>query len=157
MGSGFGCRVHVPALRAAGFDVVALVGRDAAKTERRAARAGIANAVTDLDAAFALGDVDAVTIATPPSTHAALAIAAANAGKHVVCEKPFAMDAKQAETMLTAAEATGVTHLVGHEFRWAPERAVVGRAIRDGAIGAPQLVTLVQYVPLVADPATVVP
>jgi predicted dehydrogenase len=157
VGSGFGCRVHVPALRGAGFEVVALVGRDAAKTARRAERAGIPHAVTDLGAALALGAVDAVTIATPPSTHAEIAVAAATAGVHVLCEKPFAMDTAEAEAMLAAAEASGVTHLVGHEFRWAPERAVVGRAIRDGAIGRPRLVTLVQYVPLVADPATSVP
>jgi predicted dehydrogenase len=54
--------------------------------------------------------------------------------------------------MLDAAEAAGVTHLVGHEFRWAPERAVTMRAIADGLIGEPRLVSLVQYVPLVADP-----
>jgi predicted dehydrogenase len=157
VGSGFGCRVHVPALRAAGFEVVALIGQDPARTGRRAERAGIPHAVTDLDAAFARTEIEAVTIATPPHTHAALAIAAARAGKHVLCEKPFAMDSEEAEAMLTAAETTGVTHLVGHEFRWAPERAVVGRAIHEGWIGVPRLVTLVQYVPLVADPATAVP
>jgi predicted dehydrogenase len=157
VGSGFGCRVHVPALRAAGFEVVALVGQDPARTRRRAERAGIPHAETDLAAAFARTEIDAVTIATPPHTHAALAIAAARAGKHVICEKPFALDADEAEAMLAAAQAAGVTHLVGHEFRWAPERAVVARAIHDGAIGAPGLVTLVQYVPLVADPATAVP
>jgi predicted dehydrogenase len=157
VGSGFGCRVHVPALRAAGFEVVGLVGRDAAKTARRAERAGIAHSVSNLDAALAIGAVDAVTIATPPSAHAELAIAAASAGVHVLCEKPFALDTSEAAAMLAAAEASGVTHLVGHEFRWAPERAVVGRAIRDGGIGVPRLVTLVQYVPLVADVAAAVP
>jgi predicted dehydrogenase len=157
VGTGFGCRVHVPALRAAGFDVVALVGRDEAKTTRRAERLGIPTAITDLDEALALDGVDAVTIATPPHTHAAVAIAAARAGKHVLCEKPFAIDTTEAEAMFAAADAAGVTHLVGHEFRWAPERAVVGRAIAGGAIGEPRLATFVQYVPLVADPATPVP
>jgi predicted dehydrogenase len=93
-----------------------------------------------------------VTIATPPHTHAELAIAAVRAGKHVLCEKPFSMDAVDATAMLDVAEAAGVTHLVGHEFRWAPERAVTMRAIADGLIGDPRLVSLVQYVPLVADP-----
>jgi len=157
VGTGFGCRVHVPALRAAGFDIVALVGRDEARTARRAARLSVEHATTDLGDALALPGVDAVTIATPPDTHASLAIEAANAGKHVLCEKPFALSAAEARSMLTAVAAAGVTHLVGHEFRWTPERAAVGRAIADGAIGEPRLATLVQYVPLVADPATRVP
>jgi len=156
-GSGFGCRVHVPALRAAGFDVVALVGRDAAKTERRAERAGITRACASLEDALALGGIDAVTIATPPHTHAELAITAVEAGSHVLCEKPFATDTAQAEAMLDTAVAAGVCHLVGHEFRWASDRATVGRAIADGRIGEPRLATLVSYVPLVADPDTRTP
>ena len=59
---------------------------------------------------------------------------------------------REAAAMLDAAEQAGVGHLVGHEFRWAPERAVVGRAIADGRIGEPRLVSLVSIVPLVADP-----
>ena len=157
VGTGFGCRVHVPALRAAGFEVHALVGRDAEKTARRAARLGVPNARTSLDDALALRGVDAVTIATPPDTHAPLAIAALDAGRHVVCEKPFALDGTEARAMLAAAERAGVAHLVGHEFRWASERATVARAIARGAIGTPRLVSLVQFVPFVADPATRTP
>ena len=152
IGTGFGLRVHVPALRAAGFTVEALVGRDPDRTERRAERLGIPRGLTDLDAALALPEVDAVSIATPPHAHAELAIAAARAGKHVLCEKPFAMDAVEATAMLDAAESAGVMHLVGHEFRWAVERAVAGRAIVEGRIGEPRFATLVSYVPLVADP-----
>jgi predicted dehydrogenase len=157
VGTGFGCRVHVPALRNAGFTVLALVGRDGARTQRRADRLGIPHACTSLAAALALDDVDAVTIATPPDTHAALAIEACAAGRHVVCEKPFALDAAEAQRMLGAAEAAAVTHLVGHEFRWSPERAVVARAIAGGAIGRPRTFSFVQYVPLVADPDAPVP
>jgi len=152
IGTGFGVRVHVPALRAAGFTVVALVGRDPDRTTRRAERLGVPRGLTDLDAALALPGVVAVAIATPPGTHAELAIAAARAGKHVICEKPFAMDTAEAEAMLEAAESAGVTHLVGHEFRWAVERAVAGRAIHDGLLGEPRFATFVSYVPLVADP-----
>jgi predicted dehydrogenase len=157
VGTGFGCRVHVPALRAAGFEVIALVGRDADRTARRAQRNGIPHALTALGDALALPGVEAVSIATPPDTHAALAITAVEAGRHVICEKPFALDAAEAEAMLRAATVAGVTHLVGHEFRWAPTRAALGRAIARGAIGEPRLATLVQYVPLVADPEAKVP
>jgi predicted dehydrogenase len=157
VGTGFGCRVHVPALRNAGYDVVALVGQDTERTARRAARLNIPHACTSLRDALALPGVDAVTIATPPDTHAALAIEACAAGRHVICEKPFALDAAEAAQMFAAATAAGVTHLVGHEFRWAPDRAVAARAIHDGLIGDPATFALVQYVPLVADPAARVP
>ncbi len=157
VGTGFGCRVHVPALRAAGFDVVALVGRDRERTARRAARAGVPHADTTMAEALARPGVVAITIATPPSTHAVLAIDAARAGKHVLCEKPFALDASEAAAMLVAAQEAGVGHLVGHEFRWAPDRAVIGRAIAAGWIGEPRLVSLVSVVPLVADPQARLP
>jgi predicted dehydrogenase len=152
VGTGFGARVHVPALRAAGFEVRALVGRDAERTARRAARLGIEHALTSPADALALDGVDAVTIAAPPNAHAALAIEACAAGRHVICEKPFALDATEAAAMAAAADRAGVTALVGHEFRWAPDRATAARAIADGLIGEPRLATLVQYVPLVADP-----
>jgi predicted dehydrogenase len=157
VGTGFGCRVHVPALRNAGFTVHGLVGRDAARTQRRADRLGISRTFTSLSEALLLDEVDAVTIATPPDTHAALAIEACAAGRHVICEKPFALDAHEAERMLAAAERAAVTHLVGHEFRWSPDRAVVARAIAQGAIGEPRMFSLVSFVPLVADPAAPVP
>jgi predicted dehydrogenase len=143
--------VHVPALRAAGFEVVALVGQDRDRTARRAARVGVEHAVPSLADALALPGVEAVSIATPPDAHAELAISAVEAGRHVICEKPFALDGAEAEAMGAAAERAGVTHLVGHEFRWAPERAVFGRALAAGVIGEPRLATFVQYVPLVAD------
>jgi predicted dehydrogenase len=157
VGTGFGGRVHVPALRAAGFTVLALVGRDAERTRRRADRLGVAEALTSLEEAMALPGVAAVTIATPPASHCEHAITALGAGKHVVCEKPFALDTREADAMLGAAQAAGVTHLVGHEFRWATDRAVAGRAIADGAIGEPRLASFVQWLSLVADPDTKMP
>jgi predicted dehydrogenase len=136
---------------------VALVGRDGDRTRRRADRLEIPLGTNDLDAVLGRPDVRAVTVATPPATHASLVIAAAEAGKHVLCEKPFARDAAEAEAMLDAATRAGITHLVGHEFRLAPERAVVGRAIADGHLGAVRFVSLTQFVPLVADPTARTP
>ena len=157
VGTGFGARVHVPALRAAGFDVHAIVGRDVDRTARRAERLGVEHACSSLADALTLPGVEAVTIAAPPAAHAALAIEACDAGRHVVCEKPFALDAIEAEAMTRAAANAGVTALVGHEFRWAPDRATAARAIASGVIGVPHLASLVQYVPLVADPEARVP
>src|SRR5579864_9676250 len=75
VGTGFGCRIHVPALRAAGFEVVGLVGSDPERTARRAEANGVPAAFTDLDDAIAKTGAVAVTIATPPHTHAPLALA----------------------------------------------------------------------------------
>src|SRR5580698_2686107 len=93
VGTGFGCYTHVRALRAAGFDVLAVVGRDAVRTAERARTFDVPRACGSLAEALELPDVVAVTIATPPLTHADLAQEAIAAGKHVLCEKPFAADA----------------------------------------------------------------
>jgi predicted dehydrogenase len=150
IGTGFGARVHVPAFLAAGFRVEALVGRDHDRTERRARRLGL-RGLTSVEEALGLPGVDAVSIAGPPDTHHPLVLEAVAAGRHIVCEKPFALDAGQAREMASAAERSGVVAFVGHEFRWAPERALVGRLIADGRVGEPRLATLISYVPLVAD------
>src|SRR5687768_14373055 len=92
VGTGFGCLTHVPALRDAGFEVKALVGRDPDRTATRAKRFDVPLALTSYDEALALDGVDAVSVVTPPHTHADLVVQACEAGKHVVCEKPFATD-----------------------------------------------------------------
>src|SRR4051794_37180656 len=112
VGTSFGCLTHVRALKAAGFDVLALVGRDPTKTKERAERFGVPTPLTSLEDVLALDGVDAVTIATPPHTHAEIACAVVGAGKHVLCEKPFARDTAEARTMLDAAQQAGVVHLL---------------------------------------------
>lgn len=157
VGTGFGCRVHVPALRATGFEVVGLAGTNAERLERKAAAEGVARWFTDLDEAIAATGARVVTIATPPATHAALALTAIARGCHVVCEKPMAFDAVEGQAMLDAAEAAGVIHLIGNEFRWQPDRALMGRAIAEGLIGEPRFLSLVQYLSFAADPAARLP
>ncbi len=157
VGTGFGCRIHAPALRAAGFQVVGLVGSDPDRTRRRAEAAGIARAFTDLSEAIERTGAAAVTIATPPSTHAALTLETLSHGLHVLCEKPMAADVDEARAMLSAAEKAGVVHLIANEFRWDPARAAIARAIAEGVIGQPRLLTLSSTLPLVADPAARMP
>ncbi|HZJ27701.1 MAG TPA: Gfo/Idh/MocA family oxidoreductase [Acidimicrobiia bacterium] len=152
VGTGFGRRVHVPALRAAGFEVRALIGRDTDKTARRAARAEVGHPCTTLADALALPGIDAVSIATPPATHAPLALQAIAAGRHVLCEKPFAIDATEASSMLVAAERAGVVHLVGHEFRFAAAQSAVARVIGEGRIGEPRTFTVVSSINLLSGP-----
>jgi predicted dehydrogenase len=157
VGTGFGCLTHVRALRAGGFDVRALVGRDPEKTKLRAERFEVPNACTSLVDALALPGIDAVSVATPPHTHCELVLAAISAGKHVLCEKPFARDTAEAMQMLDAAERAGVVQLLGCEFRFAPGQALLARVIRDGTIGAPRLATFLLHIPMLADPYADVP
>jgi predicted dehydrogenase len=157
VGTSFGCRIHVPALRAAGFEVAGLVGTNPERTFRRAQAAGVERTFTNLDEAIAKTGAKAVTIATPPHSHGPLTLAALARGCHLICEKPFARDTAEARTMQAAAERAGVMALVGNEFRWLPDRALVARAIADGLIGEPRFLTLTSYNPLVAAPDAKMP
>jgi predicted dehydrogenase len=157
VGTGFGCLTHVRALRAAGFSVIALVGQDRSRTTERASRFDIPHALTSLADALRTPGIDAVTIATPPHTHAALVLESVAAGKHVLCEKPFARDAPEARSMLSAAEAAGVVHLLGTEFRWATGQALMARTVASGAIGRARLATFLLHIPLLAGPTARVP
>ena len=157
IGTGFGCVTHVRALREAGFEVVALVGRDPTKTAERAAMFDIPRALTSVEEAIGLDGVEAVTVATPPHTHAPIALAAIAAGKHVLCEKPFARDAAEGRVVLAAAADAGIVHLLGCEFRWDAGQATLARAVQGGEIGEPRMATVMLHVPLLADPSAEVP
>jgi predicted dehydrogenase len=137
--------------------VVALVGRDATKTAERARMFDVPRACRSLTEALEMPDVAAVTIATPPFTHAALALEAIAAGKHVLCEKPFAADAAEARTVLGAAEAAGIVHVMGTEFRYDAGQALLARAVADGSVGEPRIATWIMHVPVLADSAAEVP
>jgi predicted dehydrogenase len=157
VGTGFGCFTHVRALRAAGFDVVAVVGRDPLKTARRSRAFDVPRALTSMPDALALARVDAITIATPPHTHAPLVHAALDTGKHVLCEKPFARDAEEARELLTHAEQSGVVHMLGTEFRFDTGQALLARATHAGLAGEPRLAMFLLHVPVLADANTELP
>lgn len=144
VGTGFGCRIQVPAFRGAGYDVVGLVGSDPARTAERAAANGIAEPFTDLGKAIAATRPDVVAISTTPHTHCDLTLQALEAGCHVLCEKPFAKDADEARKMLAAAEKAGKVHMIGNEFRYTEQRSATGRVISDGSIGEPRFASFVQ-------------
>jgi predicted dehydrogenase len=157
VGTSFGCLTHVRAMRAAGLEVLAIVGRDPEKTAARAERFEVPNAMTSLADALALPGVDAVAVATPPHTHSPIVLEVVAAGKHVVCEKPFARNTAEAERMEAAADIAGVVHLLGTEFRWSTGQALAARLIREGAIGSPRMATFILHVPLLADPTGELP
>jgi predicted dehydrogenase len=138
IGTGFGATVHVPAFKAApDFEPVAIVSRHKANAERVAAEHGISWAGDDYRAMLREVDLDAVSIATPGGTHHELALAAAEAGKHILCEKPFATSLSQAREMLAAVRKSGVGHAVNHEFRMIPAREAFRRMVAEGYLGSP--------------------
>lgn len=145
VGTSFGGRIHVPALRQAGFEVVALVGTDPERTARRALRLGVDQACTSLSEALDLG-LDVVSIAAPPAAHAPLATEALGAGCHVLCEKPFTLDAAEAAGLAEQAAGAGLIGLLGHEFRWSPLQAIVAWALDEGLVGIPRLVLSVSFI-----------
>lgn len=138
VGTGFGLFTHVRALRDAGFEVRAIVGRDLEKTRARSAPLGIPVASNDLPKLLADDPaIRLVTVATPPHAHYTPVMQAIAAGRHVVCEKPFAKDLAQAKEMLAAAEKAGIVHGLGAEFRFDSAQALLRRVVQQGAIGDP--------------------
>jgi predicted dehydrogenase len=129
-------RAHVPALLAAGADVVAFASRSRASAEAAHAEAGGRGVVVD-DWHDILGrnDVDAVTICTPNALHAEMAIAAAAAGKHVLVEKPIACTVAHADAMLAAAADADVLLMPAHNLRFAAPFVAAREAVARGDIG----------------------
>lgn len=153
VGTGFGLFTHVRALRDAGFDVRAIVGRDRARTAERAAPLHIPEAATSLAEALEDEAIRLVTVATPPHAHYPVVMEAIAAGKHVLCEKPFAKDLAEARAMLRAAEAAGVVHMLGAEFRFDTAQALLRRVVQDGMIGEALHFQRFYFQPGLQDPA----
>lgn len=136
VGTNIGCTLHVRALKAAGFAVTTLVGRKPEQTAYRAAHFGIQRTCTSIEEALD-SDADAVVVATPPATHHPFVMQALAAGKHVLCEKPFAVDLGQAREMRDAAQQAGLANMVTHEFRWFSRNALMRHLLQSGRLGAP--------------------
>ncbi len=142
IGVGFGAQVHVPGFRSEGWDVAAICSRSREKAEKAAAESGIAGIHTDPLELIRRDDIEAIAIITPPSAHHELSIAALKAGKHVLCEKPFAIDVNQALEMRDAAAKSGLTAMIAHEFRHTPQRAYIKQLLAEGYIGKFQICTI---------------
>ena len=100
-----------------------------------ASRLGFAHGVADWRRVIDDPEIHIVDIVTPNNSHPEIAIAAAQAGKHVICEKPLARTAAEAKTMLDAVEAAGVTHMVAFNYRHTPAVALARKFIEEGRIG----------------------
>ncbi|MFO1304593.1 MAG: Gfo/Idh/MocA family oxidoreductase [Burkholderiales bacterium] len=142
VGLGFGALVHLPGFRSEGWEIGAVCARNRDKARAAADAAGVTDVHTDPAELFARDDIDAIAISTPPATHHPLTMAVLAAGKHVVCEKPFAMSAAQALEMRDAAARAKRTAMIAHEFRFAPQRRYIKQLVADGTIGRFNLCTI---------------
>jgi predicted dehydrogenase len=118
--------------------MAALAGRDAVRVAEAAERLGWSSTETSWRDLVARDDVDLVDICTPGDTHAEIAIAALEAGKHVLCEKPLANTVAEAEAMVRAADAAaehGVRSMVGFTYRRVPAIALARQLVVDGRLG----------------------
>ena len=121
--------------RAARNEIVAIASRDGETARRVADRLSIPRAHGSYEALLADPDVDAVYIPLPNHLHAEWTIAAARAGKHVLCEKPLALTAADAERMIEAAEAAGVHLMEAFMYRHHPSWVAVRELVASGRIG----------------------
>jgi predicted dehydrogenase len=146
VGYAFMGAAHSQAWRTAGrvFDLplrpamVALCGRDGAAAEEAAGRLGWASVETDWKRLLVRDDVALVDVCTPGDSHAEIAIAALEAGKHVLCEKPLANTVAEAEAMVAAAETArgqGIRSMVGFNYRRVPAIALARKLVADGRLG----------------------
>ncbi|WIE84039.1 Gfo/Idh/MocA family oxidoreductase [Curtobacterium sp. MCPF17_021] len=146
VGHGFMGAAHSQAWRTAPrfFDLGAepemavVVGRDPERTEAARQHYGWQSASTDWRAVVADPDIDVVDVVSPGSSHVEIAIAALQAGKHVLCEKPLANTVAEAEAMTAAADAAraqGVRAMVGFSYRRVPAIAFARQLVQDGRIG----------------------
>jgi predicted dehydrogenase len=136
-------RAHANAWRQVGrffelpadVELAVVCGRTRAGVEAAAAKLGFAEAATSWREVVARKDVDVVDVCTPGDSHAEIAIAAAAAGKAVLCEKPLANSVADAARMRDAVERAGVVNAVCHNYRRAPAVALAKRFVESGRLG----------------------
>jgi predicted dehydrogenase len=124
-------------------EMAVVVGRNAAGVEQAAQKWGWAESATDWREVIARDDIDVIDVVTPGDLHAEIAIAALEAGKHVLCEKPLANTVEEASRMLAAADAAaarGRIAMVGFTYRRVPAVTLMRDLIAQGRIGRVQQV-----------------
>ena len=122
-----------------GVEVVSVIGRDMAKTQEVADQYGIAHATTDLNAALAIQEVDAVILCTPTQMHASQTLACLEAGKHVQVEIPLCDILAEGQAVLAKQQETGLVAMCGHTRRFNPSHQYVNQRIRAGEFNIQQM------------------
>ncbi|WP_074599085.1 Gfo/Idh/MocA family protein [Sediminibacillus halophilus] len=113
----------------------ALAGRNESKVNKAAEKMGWESTETDWRRLIEREDIDVIDIVTPNHTHAEMAIAAAEAGKHIITEKPLALTLEEAKAMYRAIQKNKVVHMVCHNYRFAPAVQYAKRLIEDDRLG----------------------
>ncbi|UCG82679.1 MAG: Gfo/Idh/MocA family oxidoreductase [Dehalococcoidia bacterium] len=141
VGTGFGARTHIPVFQATpGICVSAVAGANKERAEKVAQKYNISHAFNDYRQLVELPEINLVSVVTPPNLHYPVVMAALEAGKHVLCEKPMAMDANESRVMLDKAREKGIIHLMNFEFRTVPVRKKMKLLIDEGYLGQLYLV-----------------
>jgi predicted dehydrogenase len=112
-----------------------ICGRDETGVKQAAEQFGWEGYVTDWQELLKRDDIDLIDINAPSNAHKAIALAAAKAGKHIFCEKPLALNLADSREMLQAAEAAGIKHMVGFNYRFAPAVQLAKKLIAEGRLG----------------------
>jgi predicted dehydrogenase len=147
IGTGFGATVAVPSFAGVtGADVVAISGRRREAVEQTAARFGVPFATDDVGQLLARDDVDLVFVTTPPHLHRETVLAALDAGKHVLCEKPFGLTPSESLDMLRRAQDRELLHFMDLEFRTDRARRELARTIHAGDLGEVRQVAITAMV-----------
>jgi predicted dehydrogenase len=134
-GAGFGALVHVPGFLSEGWEVPVIFSRSAERGAKAARDLGVAEHVTDYRMMIDRKDLDAIAVVTPVDSHHEITMAALRAGKHVLCEKPFAVNVAEAREMEQEALKRKLVGMDAHEFRFAPQRAYIAELIGQGYLG----------------------
>ena len=130
---------HVPAIRLdPRAELVAICDTSRELLEKRRTAWGVDKVTTDPEAICHDPNVDAVIIATPNDTHRPIAVAAAQASKHIMCEKPLGLNAAQVRDMYHAARDAGVVHMTAFTYRFAPSMRYMKHLVNSGALGQPR-------------------
>ena len=140
IGSQFISQIHAESLaQCAEADVVAVASPTEGNAEAFAARFGIPNAFTDYRRMLELDEIDMVVIGAPNHLHCRMTLDAAAAGKHVVCEKPLAMNLAEADRMIAACETAGVKLMYAEQLCFTPKYVRLKELLDSGALGKPVL------------------
>ncbi len=136
IGVGIGARVHIPGFQACpDAEVIAVCSARREHAEEAARSFGIPQIFTEYSQMLDLKDLDAVSIAAPPQFHTPMALAAFERGKHVLCEKPLAMNADEARRLYEEADKCKLVHMIDHEYRFYPGRVRMKELIDEGYLG----------------------
>jgi predicted dehydrogenase len=130
----------------------AICGRDENRVRHAAEKMGWASYETDWRRLIERDDIDLIDIGTPNNVHAEIAIAAAKAGKHILCEKPLAMNLEEAHQVLKEAQKAGIIHMVSFNYRYTPALQYAKQLIVSGRLGNIRHVRAVFLQDLAIDP-----